>query len=80
MNRAMHQIMVFACRKCGAIYQASQRRRTDRHFGVHNCLACHTQVYAWHGTYDFVDWKVGFLVGRAVAKSGAASGAGRSKA
>ena len=79
MNSARHQItVVFACRKCGAIYQASQRRCTDRHFGVYNCLACRTQVYAWHGTYDFVDWKVGFLVGRAAAKSGAA--AGRSKA
>ena len=74
MNSAMHQItVVFACRKCGAIYQASQRRCTDRHFGVYNCLACRTQVYAWHGAYDFLDWKVGFLVGGAVAKSGAAS-------
>jgi hypothetical protein len=51
--------IVFACLNCGAIYNATQHRGVNRHFGVFNCLACHTQVYAWHGAYDFLDWKVG---------------------
>jgi hypothetical protein len=76
MNSGMQTTVIFACRKCGAIYQATQHRGADTHFGVFNCLACHclachTQVYAWHGLHDYLDWKVGFLVGRAVAKSGA---------
>ncbi len=51
--------IVFACPSCGAIYHATQHRGVDTHFGVFNCLACHAQVYAWHGPYDFLDWKVG---------------------
>jgi predicted RNA-binding Zn-ribbon protein involved in translation (DUF1610 family) len=65
MTRGAQSTVVFACPNCGAIYQAAQHRVPDRCFGVFNCLACHAQVYAWHGAYDFLDWKVGFLAGDA---------------
>jgi predicted RNA-binding Zn-ribbon protein involved in translation (DUF1610 family) len=52
--------VVFTCWRCGAVYRAAQHRRTDRYYGVFNCIACHTQVYAWNGAYDFLDWQVGF--------------------
>jgi hypothetical protein len=52
--------VVFACPACGTIYQASQRRGPGTHFGVFNCIACHTEVHAWNGLYDFLDWQVGF--------------------
>ena len=61
MNRATQTIVIFACPKCGAIYQATQHPVPDTRFGIFNCLACHTQVYAWNGLYDFVDWEVGFF-------------------
>jgi hypothetical protein len=67
MNRVTQTIVVFACPKCGAVYQARQHRRADKNFGVFNCLACHTQVYAWHGLHDFLDWQVGFSPGDAHA-------------
>jgi hypothetical protein len=66
MNSATQQaIVVFACPKCGTIYRATQRRGPGTHFGVFNCIACHAQVYAWSGLYDFLDWKVGFPSARA---------------
>ena len=57
--------VVFACPKCAAIYRATQYQVPDMCFGTFNCLACHTQVYAWNGLYDFVDWEVGFRAGDA---------------
>src|SRR5438309_4288868 len=46
---ATQATIVFACPNCGAIYHATQRRGVDTHFGIFSCLACHAQVYAWHG-------------------------------
>jgi hypothetical protein len=57
----MNTIVVFACPKCGAVYQATQHQVPDTSFGIFNCLACHAQVYAWNGAYDFSDWKAGVL-------------------
>jgi hypothetical protein len=63
---SQHQtIVVFACPKCPAVYQAKQHVVPTTCFGVFHCIKCTTQVYAWHGTYDFSDWTVGFLVGDA---------------
>jgi hypothetical protein len=45
--------VVFTCWRCGAVYRAAQHRRTDRYYGVFNCIACHTQVYAWNGPMIF---------------------------
>jgi hypothetical protein len=61
MNNATQPItVIFGCLKCGTIYQAKQHRGPGTHFGAFNCVACHSQVYAWSGLYDFMDWKVGF--------------------
>jgi DNA-directed RNA polymerase subunit RPC12/RpoP len=51
--------VVFACPRCGTIYQAKQHRGPGTHFGVFKCVACKSQVYAWSGLYDFLDWQVG---------------------
>jgi hypothetical protein len=59
MSSRHQTTVVFACPKCGAIYQATQYQVPDPRFGIFNCLACHTQVYAWNGLYDFLDWKAG---------------------
>jgi len=60
MNSATQQTtVVFACPRCGAIYRATQHRGQGTHFGVFNCVASKTQVYAWSGLYDFLNWKVG---------------------
>ena len=61
--------VVFACLKCGTIYQALQRRGPGTHFGVFNCITCHTEVYAWNGLYDFLDWQVGFSLWAAEAEA-----------
>jgi predicted RNA-binding Zn-ribbon protein involved in translation (DUF1610 family) len=60
-SEAQKAIVVFACPKCGAIYQATQYQVPDTRFGIFNCLACHTQIHAWHRAYDFSDWRVGFM-------------------
>ena len=52
--------VVFACPECATVYRASQYRGVGTHFGVFNCVACHTQVYSWSDIYDFLDWQVGF--------------------
>jgi predicted RNA-binding Zn-ribbon protein involved in translation (DUF1610 family) len=71
MNSATQPItVIFACPRCGTVYRASQYRGVGTQFGIFNCLACHTQVYAWNGAYDFSDWKVGVLAPGNPAKHG----------
>jgi hypothetical protein len=59
-SRAQPITVVFACPECSAVYQATQHQVPDTSFGIFNCLACHAQVYAWNGAYEFSDWKAGF--------------------
>jgi hypothetical protein len=48
-------VVVFAWPSCAAVYNAKQYPVPDLRFGLFNCLACRTQVYAWNGLYDLVD-------------------------
>jgi hypothetical protein len=57
MTSATQITVMFACPKCSAFYQAAQERRPDNQkSGKFKCQACSTEVYAWSGIYDYVDW------------------------
>jgi hypothetical protein len=49
--------VMFSCPKCWAFYEATQEHRADNRFGKFKCQDCGTEVHAWSGIYDFVDWK-----------------------
>ena len=50
--------VIFVCSKCCAGYQAAQeRRQTEKASDSFKCEICDTQVYAWSGSYAYVDWE-----------------------
>ena len=49
--------VTFSCPKCCAFYEATQEHRADNHFGKFKCQDRGTEVHAWLGIYDYVDWK-----------------------
>ena len=48
--------VIFACRKCGAGYQATQKLRSEGNRGSYACQVCRAEVFAWSGSYAYVDW------------------------
>lgn len=48
--------VIFVCSKCCAGYQATQRL-TEGSNGSFQCEVCQTQVYAWSGSYAYLDWR-----------------------
>ena len=48
--------VLFCCPKCGAGYQATQVHSPAQSQSF-KCQVCRTEVHAWSGAYDFLDWK-----------------------
>jgi hypothetical protein len=57
MTSATQITVMFSCPKCSAFYEATQEHHPDNHFGKFKCQDCQTEVHAWSGIYDYVDWK-----------------------
>jgi hypothetical protein len=70
MSSRHQTIVIFACPKCPAIYQATQNVVPATCFGIFHCIKCTAQVYAWQGRYDFSDWTAGFSAGDAQTHAG----------
>jgi hypothetical protein len=49
--------VLFCCAKCGAAYQAIQRRSPVRATGSFKCQVCRETLHSWAGRYDYFDWK-----------------------
>jgi hypothetical protein len=50
--------VIFVCSNCAAGYQATQKRRAEGSRGSFQCQVCQTEIYAWSGSYAYLDWEV----------------------
>jgi predicted RNA-binding Zn-ribbon protein involved in translation (DUF1610 family) len=67
MTGATQITVMFSCPKCGALCDATQEQHPDEHYGKFKCQDCGTEVHAWSGIYDFVDWKAATM-GAAISR------------
>jgi predicted RNA-binding Zn-ribbon protein involved in translation (DUF1610 family) len=51
-------VVIFLCRKCGALFRANQLRAQDPSPSKFECSNCSTAVFQWAGEYDYADWRV----------------------
>jgi hypothetical protein len=48
--------IVFACPRCGATFQALQKKKFNVRQDSFSCLVCDKVVHQWSGVYDYLDW------------------------
>jgi len=53
----MSDTVYFKCPHCGQAYVAKSASRSDRHYGILECVGCDNLAHVWTGFYALFDWQ-----------------------
>jgi hypothetical protein len=48
----------FGCRRCPAVYQATQHASDENNFGSFTCRNCGSVVHSWSNQHSYTQWRI----------------------